>query len=462
MNASNRMFSDQLDAPAKQHLPTLVIGAGPVGLAAAAHLVARGHRPIILEAGARIGANMRSWGHVRMFSPWKYNLDTAARELLLGTGWTPPDEEAFPTGHELVDGYLEPLARVPPIAAGLRLGTRVVAVTRLGTDKLKSGDRAARPFVVRTEGPEGHGRLLAAAVIDASGTYHSANPLGGDGVPAVGERAVADRIAYGIPDILGAARETYENRHVLVVGSGHSAFNALLDLEALSRSAPDTRITWAIRRAAPELGGGGRDELAARGALGQAVQRLLDGARITIKPGFSIETIERVEEGKLAVHGTSDSIEGLDEIIATTGFRPELDALRELRLALDPIVESPAVLAPLIDPNLHSCGTVPPHGAFELAHPEEPGFFIVGMKSYGRAPTFLMLTGYEQVRSVVALLDGDEAAARDVQLLLPETGVCKVDTSGGSCCAPSPAKGEAASCCGPAPQTDAATTSCCA
>ena len=114
----------------------------------------------------------------------------------------------------------------------------------------------------------------------------------------------------------------------------------------------------------------------------------------------------------------------------------------------------------MIDPNLHSCGTVPPHGAYELAHPEEHRFFIVGMKSYGRAPTFLMLTGYEQVRSVVALLDGDEAAAREVQLLLPETGVCKIDSSGGSCCATSPSKHEAASCCAPAPRETS--SSCCA
>jgi thioredoxin reductase len=460
MNALSRTFVKPLVPRPNQQLPTVVIGAGPIGLAAAAHLVARGHRPLILEAGARVGASMRSWGHVRMFSPWKYNIDTVARALLLETSWSPPtDEEAFPTGDELVDNYLEPLARVPQISAGLRLKTRVVAVSRLGADKMKTVGRASRPFVVRIKGPVGDERLVAAAVIDASGTYHSPNPLGADGLPALGERGVAHRIAYGVPDILGKGRDTYADKHVLVVGSGHSAFNALLDLEALSWQAAETRITWAIRRDAPELGGGGRDELAARGALGQAVQRLLDTGRIAIKTGFSIESIENIE-GKLAVHGPSDSIEGVDEIIATTGFRPDLSFLRELRLAVDSIVESPSVLAPLIDPNLHSCGTVPPHGAYELAHPEEPGFFVVGMKSYGRAPTFLMLTGYEQVRSVVALLDGDETAAREVRLLLPETGVCKVDTSGGSCCAPSPSKSETASCCAPAPRTEA-TTSCC-
>jgi hypothetical protein len=120
-----------------------------------------------------------------------------------------------------------------------------------------------------------------------------------------------------------------------------------------------------------------------------------------------------------------------------------------LRLDVDPILGSTRALAPLIDPNEHSCGTVPPHGMDELAHPE-PGFYAIGMKSYGRAPTFLMATGYEQARSVVAALAGDWAAARDVQLDLPETGVCssnlpvdsdRIDssTSGGCCGTPAAA-----------------------
>ncbi|HSB62046.1 MAG TPA: hypothetical protein VLI67_10020, partial [Vicinamibacteria bacterium] len=126
-----------------------------------------------------------------------------------------------------------------------------------------------------------------------------------------------------------------------------------------------------------------------------------------------------------------------DEIVAVTGFRPDLALTRELRLDLEPTVEAPTALAPLIDPNVHSCGTVPPHGVEELRHPE-PDFYCVGMKSYGRAPTFLMLTGYEQVRSVVSALAGDWAAAREVRLTLPETGVCGSDLAaevvGSACC----------------------------
>ena len=124
-------------------------------------------------------------------------------------------------------------------------------------------------------------------------------------------------------------------------------------------------------------------------------------------------------------------------MVPCTGFRPDLDILRELRLNLDPAVEAPVELGPLIDPEFHSCGTVPPHGAALLAHPDKD-FYIVGMKSYGRAPTFLLATGYEQVRSVAAALAGDREAADTVQLELPETGVCSSD-AGTSCDVPAAA-----------------------
>ena len=125
-----------------------------------------------------------------------------------------------------------------------------------------------------------------------------------------------------------------------------------------------------------------------------------------------------------------------DVVVNATGFRPDLGMLREIRLELDDIVEAPRRLAPLIDPNVHSCGTVAPHGFRELTHPET-GFFLVGMKSYGRAPTFLLATGYEQVRSVTAWLAGDVDAASNVELVLPATGVCSTDAGGGAggCCA---------------------------
>jgi hypothetical protein len=417
--------------------PVAVIGAGPVGLAAAAHLLERGLDPLIFEAGARVGAAVREWGHVRVFSPWEFDLDPAARALLERAGWEAPPADGFPTGDQIADRYLEPLAGLPEIASRLQLGARVVAVTKAGVDKLKDDGRDQAPFELVVEQDGGERRYLAAAVIDASGTWTQPNPLGAGGVPAAGERLAAERIAYGIPDVLGAARERYAGRRVLVAGSGHSAFNVILDLVALRDSEPATEIVWAIRGAAPgrNYGGGGDDQLPARGALGAAVCALVEDGSIELAGGFQTREVALLD-GRVAVADGERAIVA-DEVIATTGFRPDLALLGELRLDLDDRVEAARALAPLIDPNLHSCGTVPPHGVDELAHPDA-GVYVVGMKSYGRAPTFLLRTGYEQVRSVAAALAGDWEAARRVELVLPETGVCS-----GSAAAPA-----AAACCG--------------
>ena len=408
-------------------LPVAVIGAGPVGLAAAAHLVDAGEQPVVLEAGATVGSSVLEWGHVKVFSPWKYNIDNVARRMLEAGGWSEPDPDAYPTGREIVEAYLEPLAGLPEIRDTIRLNSRVVAVTRAGKDKMKTPGRESAPFLIQIEHPDGSEEaLLAKAVIDASGTYEMPNPLGTSGIPAIGERSAASQIYYGIPDVLARQRERYAGKRVLVAGSGHSAFNALLDLVTLSEQEPATSIVWAIRRDKPGniFGGGENDVLAARGELGARIEKLVEAGRLRLITDFRTQSIERTADSLIVSDGERQ-IGPFDEIVATTGFRPNLAMLGELRLDLDPAVESPTALAPLIDPNVHSCGTVRPHGAEELRHPEAD-FYIAGMKSYGRAPTFLMMTGYEQVRSVVAALRGDWESARKVELELPETGVCSV------------------------------------
>jgi NADPH-dependent 2,4-dienoyl-CoA reductase/sulfur reductase-like enzyme len=191
-------------------LPVAVIGAGPVGLAAAAHLIERGETPVVLEAGAAVGATVRQWSHVRVFSPWRYNVDPVAVAMLTESGWAMPDPDHLPTGRELVTEYLEPLAALPRLRPHLRLGTRVVSVSRRGFDKLRSDGRDAAPFVLRVLAPGGEEQeVVARAVIDASGTYGSPNPLGADGTPARGEAAARDRVFYGIPAVLGAGRSRY-------------------------------------------------------------------------------------------------------------------------------------------------------------------------------------------------------------------------------------------------------------
>ncbi len=421
-------------------LPVAVIGAGPVGLAAAAHLIERGETPVIFEAGAAVGASMLDWAHVRMFSPWEFTVDTASRRLLERHGWQMPPIDGLPTGRDMVERYLQPLAMLPEILPHLHLNARVTAVSRRHIDKMKDGGRDSAPFVLHVVYASGEEALIEArAVIDASGTWQQPNPMGANGLPAVGEKRCADKIAYGIPDILGSAQARYANKRVMVVGSGHSALNVLLELAQLAQSARDTTILWVMRRdnLRTVYGGGEEDALPARGQLGTRMKAAVEAGIVRIIAPFRVREVAAGESG-LAVSGEAgdglDTVQ-VDEIIVATGARPELDMLRELRLDLDPSLESTRLLAPMIDPNIHSCGTVRPHGEAELRQPEKD-FYIVGMKSYGRAPTFLLATGYEQVRSVVAALVGDWEAARDVQLNLPETGVCSTDlVDGGACCA---------------------------
>ncbi len=434
-------------------LPTAVIGAGPVGLAAAANLVSRGLEPLIFERGASVGASLREWSHVRVFSPWQYDIDPAARALLEAAGWTAPDDAELPTGGEIVDRYLQPLAALPQLAPHLRLGATVTAITRRGLDKVSNAGRGQAPFEIRWTDIDGNEHAtLARAVIDASGTWSQPNPMGVDGLPVVGERGLGDRIAYGIPDALGSDRRTYAGKTTLVVGSGHSAINAALALLSLQDQHPETKILWALRRNRIDklLGGGLNDQLPERGALGLAAKRAIEAGRLQILAPFAATRLTRTEAG-IAVDATLGDAPitlAVDRIVVATGFRPDLGILSELWIAIDPATEAPPALSPLIDPNFHSCGTVPPHGVVELTQPE-PGFYITGSKSYGRAPTFLMATGYEQVRSIVAELAGDHAAARQVHLVLPETGVCSAvaptDAASSSCCGGPAAT--ASSCC---------------
>jgi hypothetical protein len=444
-----------MKTPTLENLPVAVIGGGPVGLAAAAHLIARGLPVKLYETGDAVGANLRDWGHVRVFTPWRYCLDAAASALLERHGWRSPPADAFPTGSEIVAEYLEPLAATPELSAVIETGARVAAISRNGVDKVVSRGRDGRPFVLVVESRDGVRRDLARAVIDASGTWSTPNPLGASGLPADGEAEFRDRIAYGIPDILGRDRNVYNGQKTLVVGSGHSAGNALLELAALAEIDPRTSLVWATRGVdlARIFSGGDADQLPARGELGANVRELVDGGRVTLVTGFAIAALHD-ENGKIIVEGErADGLRRIgpvDRIITATGQRPDLTMTRELRLDLDPWLESAKALGPLIDPNLHSCGSVPPHGHRELAHPE-PGFYTVGIKSYGRAPTFLLLTGYEQVRSVAAAIAGDVEAADDVRLVLPEIGVCSTrpviaaKESGGCCGGPAPAKVDA--CC---------------
>lgn len=438
-------------------LPVVVIGAGPQGLAAAAHLRERGMGVVVLEKGATPAAAVREWGHVRLFSAWGELVDPAAQRLLEGTGWTAPDG-GYPTGDEWADLYLDRLAEELGDDV-VRCRHRVIGAARAGRDLLVSADRDSQPFTVHVVDAEGReSRLLARAVIDASGTWGSPNPAGADGLPALGERSAGTLVSHQIPD--PAETDAFAGRHTVVIGSGASAFNALATLAVAAERDRDTRITWVVRRpaSATTFGGGEADQLPERGALGLRAKALVDADTVQLLPGFRTQEIRRQGDRAVVVAEDGRATAPADHLVVLTGFRPDLSFLSEVRLDLDPVLQAPRLLASEVDPNLHSCGSVRATGAADLAQPES-GFFIVGAKSYGRAPTFLALTGYEQIRSVVAWLAGDFEAAARVELVLPDTGVCGgaglYDAPGqdtGGCCGapetePVPAQ-EAAECCG--------------
>lgn len=435
-------------------LPVAIIGAGPVGLAAAAHLKLRNQPFILFEAGDSVASNILTWKHIRVFSPWQYNIDKAARQLLTETGWQSPDNQGLPTGEELYNQYFEPLAALPALKPHIHLNSKVLSIGRKNLDKMKTRGREELPFTILIQHGNEMEQYEAKAIIDASGTWNSPNPIGSGGVYAVGEVENRKQIFYGIPDILNQHQERYKNKSVLVVGGGHSSINAILELDKLKEKYPGTEIHWILRKksVADVYGGREADVLEARGALGIKIEQLVNEDRVNVYTPFLIQQIIN-NSNKLTIvgfqNGTKLALPWIDEIISNTGSRPDFSFLREVRLSIDSSLESTAEIAELIDPNIHSCGTVRPHGEKELQHPDK-NFYIVGSKSYGRAPTFLMATGYEQVRSIVAAIDGDMAAARIVELDLPKTGVCSVDAGSTACCGVEAKPGktkETASCC---------------
>ncbi|MBC9928390.1 FAD-dependent oxidoreductase [Leucobacter sp. cx-169] len=427
--------------------PVVVIGAGPQGLAAAAHLLERGIEPLVFEAGSGPAFAVSEWAHVRLFSPWPELIDAASQRLLARSGWKAPTE-GYPTGAQWISEYLAPLAAA--LGDRVHYGARVVGISRKGRDRSVDAGRADQPFTVHLEHADGTGeRLEAGSVIDASGTWGTPSPAGADGLSSRGERQAAARgmLSYQIPTMERV--RALAGRHVVVVGNGASAKTAITQLARVVKQEPSTRVSWVLRRGVVgnTFGGGAADELPERGALGALAQQAVTAGQVTLVTGFRTESV-LVDDARATLVAEDDrTLDPADQVVVLTGFRPDLSFLSEVRLGLDLRLEAPAKVAEEVDPNLHSCGSVRATGAADLAHPEA-GLFIVGAKSYGRAPTFLALTGFEQVRSVAAELAGDHEAARRVDLVLPDTGVCggagvfdapENTSTADSCCAPSPA-----------------------
>lgn len=295
------MTASSTTALTDDRLPVVVVGAGPVGLAAAAHLVARGLEPLVLEAGPAAGSAVREWAHVRLFSPWGEVVDPAAEKLLSPTGWVRPDAAAYPTGGDWAERYLQPLADA--LGDRVRYGTTVTGIARAGRDRVVDSGRDEQPFTVHVRSTDGReARLTARAVIDASGTWSVPGPLGADGLPALGERAAADRVTYRVPDLGDpAVRARHAGRRTAVVGSGASAFTALAVLADLAEREDGTHTVWVLRRGigANTFGGGEADQLPARGALGLRAEAAVAAGHASAVTGFRTQAVERAGDGRL-------------------------------------------------------------------------------------------------------------------------------------------------------------------
>jgi thioredoxin reductase len=394
------------------HLPIAIVGAGPVGLAAAAHLRRYDLDFVVLEAGEGVGAAVRQWRHVRLFSAWAQNLDAAAVELLRAGGWPLPRLSQIPTGDELIRHYLEPLAAAPALRGRIMLANRVRSITRLSADRSSREKRDELPFELCIEsggdGTRMPALLHARAVIDATGTLDTPKPTGANGLPIAGEAACRDLITYGVPSprALAAVGE-----RVLVVGSGHSAMHGIVALTFAAAHAGRT-VHWAFRRENADciLCGDEADRFPARLVLQAKAREAVTAGRVRVHCDTVFARAERTSSGIEMTWACGQRRE-FDHVIVATGYKPDHGMTSELQMSLDPIYEAPLGMRGVLDLARGACAAVPAHGEAELRH-VEPDFYIVGMRSFGRASSFLMRAGYEQVRTIAARLAGDDEASR--------------------------------------------------
>jgi thioredoxin reductase len=397
-----------------------IIGAGPVGLEAAAAAIARGFDVHVFERG-EVGAHPIAWGHVRMFTPWRMNVGSHSRRLLEQHGWTSPDAETCPKGSELAAQYLEPLAKHSELAPRLHLNTQVVHVSRRGLlkgDAIGAAARREHPFrlLVRDVGGR-ESYLHAYAVIDASGVYGQPNWAGDGGIPARRELYLAPQMSYRIDDVLDLQRERYAGKRTMVIGAGASAATTVCDLAELASATPGTSALWVTRRPASALYPPRADDpLEGRRALHARARALAGGADPHVAH-IGEAMVEELEFNS-ATHryhailriGEQLRREEADLVIVNTGFGPDDSLYRELQIHECYTSRAPYQLAAaLLGAAAGDCLTTPAFGVDVLANPE-PDFYILGHKSYGRNPHFLLETGYQQAAEVVEKLAADFAS----------------------------------------------------
>lgn len=381
----------------------LVIGAGPMGIAAAIGAADHGAEVTVIERG-EVGASLRTWGSTRFFSPLHMNVSARMRELL---GDAMPDPEALLTGAEYVDRVLLPLANCELLRGRVHTGQTVVAIGRRGltrTDYAGHPLRAERPFRILCADPQGTETTFEAdVVLDASGGLVLPRPMGVGGLPPYGESRLTRRPIRTLGE-LTSRKEELRGKRVLVLGDGHSAANAIGFLAALAEEEPSTRIVWATRaanrRPCEEVP---NDPLPERRAVVDFANAMAEHPPdfLRVERRAMIESVSQ-NNGHVAVTLTGGRSVDADVIAAFTGYRPDGSFLSELTVELSPVTEGGARLYRAIS-CITDCLSVPAVKPEDLES-GEPGYYFVGSRSYGRSNGFLLRTGLAQLETILGSL----------------------------------------------------------
>jgi thioredoxin reductase len=395
-----------------------IIGAGPIGLEAAIFASQRGFDVTVIERG-QVADNVRSWGHVRLFSPFSMNSSPWGRAALSGSkaetvsdGSGLPDGDSLLTGTEFAEQYLLPLSRHSIIADRIRENTKVVSIGRgsLWKTDLIGAARQESPFRLLVRSDQLEESVESDFVLDCSGTYTNSNRLGAGGIPCPGEIASESLITWNLPDVLTRDRDVYAGQRTVVVGSGYSAATTVVHLAQLATETPGTSIVWLTRtdRQQPVAAIPG-DALTERAALTSRANQLATEQRGVVdwKPSALIRSVESGQERRFVL--SVESPDGLyqveaDRIVAQVGYRPDRSLYEELQVHECYATQGPIKLAAaLLGEASDDCLAQSCPGAETLTNPE-PGFFILGAKSYGRSSQFLIRIGIEQIETIFTLI----------------------------------------------------------
>ncbi|MCH6559065.1 FAD-dependent oxidoreductase [candidate division KSB1 bacterium] len=397
-----------------------ILGAGPIGLEAALYASQLGYKVEIFEQG-EVGANMLDWGHVRLFTRFKMNHSSLGvisikRE---SPNWQEPDGEGYLTGREFVDSYLVPLSQLSALKKKINTGMKVVSIGReniLKGELIGDPERTSYPFRILTENSAGQEQVHTAdIIIDSTGVYNNPNWLGDGGIPALGELKNKPFINYQMPDVYGKDRSKFAGKKSLLMGAGYSAATVVCDFQNLIREEPATSLIWAIRgsrsQPIPLIQD---DPLPSRAALTKQANSISQDAaeNIQFRNNTIVDSIEYFENKNAFSVGLKsnrhlEKVE-VDRVIATVGYGPDNSIYRELQIHECYASRGPMKLAAaLLGASSADCLAQESAGADTLKNPE-PNFFIIGNKSYGRNPTFLIRMGLSQIVEVFSLISGDE------------------------------------------------------